>query len=289
MACIITGTDFSPQADRAFLRAAQLARQTGLGLRVVHALGAGHAATGPFSPQGTAARHLAALCSSVCGPARATTVPDILEGDPETLLPAQAADLGARLLVIGPHRPDPLRDFTASRLASKLARRLPCPLLLANGPPFTPYRRVLVATDLSAGAMDAARAMADLAPGSGGDVVFYHSYDPRPFGGIAAGTGPRSAMEEARAQRQAAIEGELAAMASATGIEPHWIVAEPAEASDAEMILRMARSGAFDLVVAGMQGKSAIQRFLLGSVAETLLREAELDLLLVPPASRTPA
>lgn len=119
------------------------------------------------------------------------------------------------------------------------------------------------------------------------EVILYHAFDPRPFGGIAASAGSRAAAEQERSQCRLAMERELSVLATAAGINEYRIVVEPAATSAATMILRQAEAASVDLMVAGAQGKSATERFLLGSVAEELLRDATQDLLLVPPEAHS--
>ena len=59
-------------------------------------------------------------------------------------------------------------------------------------------------------------------------------------------------------------------------LDEHFIVGEPAST-----ILDMAAEGNFDLIVIGNKGRSAINRFLLGSVTSKVVHHAPCSVLLV--------
>ena len=56
--------------------------------------------------------------------------------------------------------------------------------------------------------------------------------------------------------------------------------------SAAEEIVHAAESGQFDVVVMGTHGRSGIGRLLLGSVAETVMRHAQIPVLTVREGPR---
>ncbi|MDQ1262417.1 MAG: hypothetical protein QG575_1598 [Euryarchaeota archaeon] len=55
-----------------------------------------------------------------------------------------------------------------------------------------------------------------------------------------------------------------------------------AEGDPAEELLKLCRDGGFDLIVLGTIGKSGLKKFLLGSVAEKVVRHAHVPVLVVP-------
>jgi nucleotide-binding universal stress UspA family protein len=54
----------------------------------------------------------------------------------------------------------------------------------------------------------------------------------------------------------------------------------------AEEICRFAREDGFDLVVVGTHGRTGIRHFMLGSVAEKVVREAHSPVLVVRPTEK---
>lgn len=65
-------------------------------------------------------------------------------------------------------------------------------------------------------------------------------------------------------------------------LRPDFTVVELPEMSKAEFIDECVRRHQSDLVIVGTQGRSAVSRFLLGSVAEEVLRGSSVDVLAVP-------
>ena len=280
---IISATDFSPGSDRAFLRSALLARQVGASLLFAHVMADGLEPLLHAERREAAARALEALCAAARTQHGVDADMVMLDGRPDEALPALATERGSLMLVLGPHDPEPIRDLLVAPMANRLLKRLPCPLLFANGLALAPYQRILLATDLSAASAHAATTASRLLHASSPTYFLYHAFDSRPLSGIAAAMASRDARDAEVTEQRERAEQALALLASAAGIAPLRIRSEPMTSSAADMILEHANRCQADLIVAGTQGKSAAQRLLLGSVAETLLRHTTIDLCLVPP------
>jgi nucleotide-binding universal stress UspA family protein len=125
----------------------------------------------------------------------------------------------------------------------------------------------------------------------------------RVLAGIGAGPGahPRSAIEALfvvetglpgalglgadphQVERQA--EEGLKAFLDGLRLDPGWHLAgrvRGGAAADAEILARC-RDAAPDLVVLGTHGRSGFQRFLIGSVTESVMRHAQRSVLVIPP------
>jgi nucleotide-binding universal stress UspA family protein len=63
----------------------------------------------------------------------------------------------------------------------------------------------------------------------------------------------------------------------------HQAMVEEGEVAD--VLLRLAREHAIDLLVIGTRGRRGVKRLLLGSVAEKVFRQARCPVLIVPPAA----
>jgi nucleotide-binding universal stress UspA family protein len=207
----------------------------------------------------------------------------VCDGPPEEALAELAAARCIDLLVLGPHRPDSLRDLILGGTAERLLGKAATPLLFANGQPTAPWQRILLAIDASAAATHAAARAAAITTETSAAWIVFHAFEPRPFGGIAASAAGREAQSAQQDAHRTELKAALQTMVEAVGIRPERIVVEPMAAAPADMILREARAAKAGLVVAGTMGKSLLARMLLGSVAKDLLRDADMDLLLVPP------
>jgi nucleotide-binding universal stress UspA family protein len=77
-------------------------------------------------------------------------------------------------------------------------------------------------------------------------------------------------------------EGQLIELATALHLDPLRVSAEVVVGPAAFEIVRYANERAADVIVLGSHGRGVIRRFLLGGVAERVLREAACPVLVVP-------
>lgn len=144
--------------------------------------------------------------------------------------------------------------------------------------------KILCGTNFDPGADAAARFAASLAARTAGSVELMHvlpPIDPSPF--VTGG--------EVQARHVAEIEreGAVRALAEASralqdvGVAPVTTHIE-AGPPDACLLLHASQMSA-DLIVLGMAGRSRLERWLLGSVAERVVRLSDRPVLLVPPAA----
>lgn len=134
--------------------------------------------------------------------------------------------------------------------------------------------RVLVPIDFSPSARAALEYATFLAVRFGSELVALHVWQPAGYAGpdtlafVPPGHG--RPWEESRGEVLREVERLLAEQdAKPPKAEVRVEVGEPADT-----ILRIAREGGVDLVVMGTHGRTGISRFLLGSVAEAVLRRS---------------
>ena len=121
------------------------------------------------------------------------------------------------------------------------------------------FTRILVPMDLSEPAVEALRLAASIAMRVGARLTILH-VDTSPFPGDEHPEG---------VHRTVAAE-----VPSSVGVEVVFESGEPAEC-----INRIAVEGEHDLVVMGTHGKTGLERVILGSVAETVVRTCEVPVL----------
>jgi nucleotide-binding universal stress UspA family protein len=141
------------------------------------------------------------------------------------------------------------------------------------------FHKILVPVDFSAYASHALRTGSELARRFGSSVTILHVHDPLPYA-FPGDLQPIS--QEQQTQLRAQIDREMAAMrvragtAGASGVETLVV-----EGSPGEEIARCAERGGFDLIVIGTHGRRGLQRLVLGSVAERVVRLAPCPVLTV--------
>jgi nucleotide-binding universal stress UspA family protein len=110
-------------------------------------------------------------------------------------------------------------------------------------------------------------------------TVFYAD----PFSPPAYFTSSRiEALQARRAEELREAEEQLRQFtASALGTLEPWMDVEVAEALPVDAIVAAAEAGAADLIVMGTHGRSGFNRFMMGSVAERVLRQSRVPVLTV--------
>ena len=143
---------------------------------------------------------------------------------------------------------------------------------MAADPPADGFARILVPTDFSAGSERAWAAARRLAARLGAELVLVHVLVERPL----YSEGPFT-MKRARdvfdASRAWAVKtlGEWTATAATSGLSARWVVRTGVPY---EEIVGAAVQERADLIVIGTHGRGGLDRALLGSVADRVIRLA---------------
>jgi nucleotide-binding universal stress UspA family protein len=145
------------------------------------------------------------------------------------------------------------------------------------------FSRILVPTDFSAGSEAAWRAAQRLAGALGAELVLLHVFVETPlfFEGPFAGERVREVYASARAWVQEQID-KWAADARATG---RTVRAALRTGVPYQEIVAAARDEGADLVVLGTHGRGGLDRALLGSVADRVIRTAPCPVMTIRDAS----
>jgi nucleotide-binding universal stress UspA family protein len=148
-----------------------------------------------------------------------------------------------------------------------------------------PFRKILVAVDFSPTSEQAVAVAGDLARRYGASVTLVTVYEPiayaLPDGGVLFA---RPEIDVLFEELEKQLEGlRPQSVAADVGVELR--VLQGVAASE---ICAAAEAGGFDLIVMGTHGRTGVSRFLLGSVAERVVRTAPCAVLTVrlPSASR---
>lgn len=149
----------------------------------------------------------------------------------------------------------------------------------------TRFENLLVATDFSDQAVQALDAALDVA-GEGSHLTLLHVYPPpgllMPEGFVAAT--PQTYRELIEAIDRSLEELRLRATRAGLTVTPIAV-----QGHAATELCRVAREGKHDLIIVGTHGRTGIARFMLGSVAEHVLRDAPCPVLVVRPVTEPTA
>jgi nucleotide-binding universal stress UspA family protein len=145
--------------------------------------------------------------------------------------------------------------------------------------------KIVCPTDFSEAAAMAEHEAARLATALGAEIVLLHVASEAPLWRESVYTtsllgvfeGQRKWAEDALAQRAAELAVKNIAARSVVKVGAAW-----------SEILRLATAEHADMIVMGTQGRTGLERFLLGSVAERVIRQAPCPVLTVRPPTEGP-
>jgi nucleotide-binding universal stress UspA family protein len=146
------------------------------------------------------------------------------------------------------------------------------------------FKHILATTDFSGASQDALVTAGQLASGANAKVTLIHVYDPTPLGPALAYLRKSQVADEARARADSEMRRELERTRSeALGDVELVELALVEDSSPALAVSDYAKSHDIDLVVVGTHGHTSMSRWLIGSVAEKVVRRAPCSVLVVRP------
>jgi len=280
---ILVATDFSTRSDRALLRGTLLARESAAMILLVHVVDDDQPKRLLERKKRDAMALLRDLAESMSSADGIACKPRVVLGDPFQAIIQAANDGDVDLVVMGPHRRQLLRDVFVGTTVERTIRHGQRPVIMANAVPASSYKCVLVATDFSDCAAQAVRAARTLGLLNAAKVVVHHAFDAPAEGLLLRASTTTQRLREYIAEEQEAANSALREFLHKVELRPSRRIVELIETSAAYMIRQCAREQRADLVVVGTCGRSGARRFLLGSVAAEVLRDAQIDVLAVPP------
>ena len=144
------------------------------------------------------------------------------------------------------------------------------------------FRTVVLATDLSPTSEAATTAALDLAGTLGARLLAVSVIDP---GSLRLPGGRfRQRVDQVRSERELAAQS-LVARGRSIGVAVDFLVWE---GDPGEAIIDAAAAETADLIVVGSHGRGTVGRFLIGSVSDHVVRNAQCPVLVVRPGAPAP-
>jgi nucleotide-binding universal stress UspA family protein len=190
------------------------------------------------------------------------------------------------LVVMGTNGRNAFERLLLGSVTERMLRKLPVPILtvshldptmeLRNTEP-VPLRKILYATDLSDGSEVGMKVSLDLARRTGARLTVLHVLDPIPPYWGDMGT---LVVESEDRRREALNRLRL----SIPGIGSQGVEVTPMmiEGDPSREILRVADEEKMNLIVLNLEGKTLVERAVLGATAERVIRAAHVPVLSIP-------
>jgi nucleotide-binding universal stress UspA family protein len=286
---ILVPTDGSDHAQRATAHALSLASTLGSD---VHALGVIDvaAAAGPFDAGGVEPAFIQRLEEHAEENVEAVenqwAQPDRFHGDTRKGSPSQTIldyieEAEIDIVAMGTHGRTGLRRFVLGSVTEHVIRESPVPVLTTskteNQPPTLPYRNVLVTTDGSDCAARAVDHAIEIADACDATLHVLHAVEEAFVVGPDVNA-PSDYLKNLETAGRNAVE-DIADQAEAAGVDVRTAVEE---GRSSDVIQRYAADNDIDMIAMGTHGRTGMDRVLLGSTTERLLRRSERAVLAVP-------
>lgn len=281
MKTILVATDFSTRSDRALRRATLLAKQHRAKLEIIHVIDNDRSERLVASEQADARGLLDELEATIVSVDGVECRARLVLGLPYDGVVHAADELEADLIVMGPHRRETLKDMFVGTTVDRVIRKSRRPVLMANGVPTGSYSNVLIATDMSPGAARAIAATKTLGLLQGTRVGVLHAFSAPSYRLMVRASVTSSELKDYIESERIDAGRELGIWLRQVGLKPDFEMLELPELSTANLINECARLKKAELIVIGTKGSSGLEKVLLGSVAEDVLRRARVDVLTV--------
>jgi nucleotide-binding universal stress UspA family protein len=210
----------------------------------------------------------------------------IRSGSIESEIRSSIDDELASIVVMGTHHHGLIRRLLIGTVTEDMLRKLPVPVLTlsSDAQPKT-LSRILFATDLTEPSYDGFTFALDLARTIGARLIVFHAIEPIPlsYGGAVP-------VIDTQAERKLLVENarrKLTELESEGARQNVVVVTEVTEGVASEKILEAAEDFGCELIVLTIHNRGFVERALLGSAAERVVRDAHVPVLSFPVHLKT--
>jgi nucleotide-binding universal stress UspA family protein len=283
---VLVATDFSHNAHEALVRAAHLPIALGSALTLLHVV--------PHDLPADLRAQLRAAAGALLGAAQATAVSEVSragkevavftaidEGRPAECVVRRAIDERTELIVIGRGVRRTLGERLLGSDAERIVRASDTSVLVVGTPPGEPYRRPLLAVDLSTASTPSLELALRVCHSELRELDVLHAFDTPYLAMLREGGMTERDLGEYTAEAEGSARAQLEAWHASVAdlgvaLNPLLRRGDPRRVIVEEQERRQA-----DLIVIGARRHSMVGRLLLGSVAEWAVRAARSDVLVV--------
>lgn len=269
---LLVATDLSTGSARAIVRSDSLAQSSGCRLHAVCVT----------DPTVGAVETTQSLLQQQLEDLGVRATPEVRVGTPFVEIIRAAREVEAELIVVGAQGTHSTIQRILGTTAERVVRKGDRPVLIVRAEPTSAtYRRVLVGTDLSPGAVEAFRFARSAFPGakvSAGYVCTVVGEHMLALHGV-----PDDQIEEMR--RTVLKDGQVALGEWLAQHQLHADACLTVSGDPAGELMSLAERQHDDLLIVGSHGLTGPRYLLLGSVAQRVMRNAAADVLVVRSGS----
>lgn len=278
---ILVATDFSTRSDRALRRATLIARRVGAALTLVHVVDSDRSARLVAAEEAAARSVLDEAAETIRATDGISTDTLVMVDDVHSGIVEAAERIKADLVVVGPHRSS-LRDVFVGTTVERVIRRTGLPTLVAVQAPTASYSKTLLALAFDEASKSAARASLELGLFEHTDVVAFHAFGTPGKGMMQRAMVDKEAIEDHVDTERVSATQQLSDLTAELGLPLSGQRVSEYHGSPVRSILDRAEAEGAQLIVMGTNKPKGLERLLIGSVAEDVIRQTSRDILIVP-------
>lgn len=272
---ILVATDLSARSDRALHRALALAKQRNAALEVIHVIE-------DDIPQDMLEHTEELARNALEAQLKASPLADSVDvkrrfvrGQDYVEIIKESRDTQANLVVLGISRHTSSKLFRGTT-AERVVRLGQTPSLVVKTPTTDPYKRIVVGFDLSVHSRKALEFAATFAPNA--EIFCVHAAH-EPFVGFLGDDSRAELVAQQERDFHLTMDHDLTAISQRLGTSRARFHAVLKIDDPVDSILLTIDEMKADLVVTGTHGRAAIAHAVLGSVAEEILAQSPVDVL----------
>ena len=209
------------------------------------------------------------------------------QGPPIDEILSLTRELHPGLVVIGSRGLGSVGSLLVGSVSEGVVHHAPCPVLIVRGGQKAwPPQRIVIGDDSSDPATKAGELGAVLAKLFGTGTILVRAYEPppEPIGGW--GAQDRIKLDEARLQKERALEMRARALEAIGESRPESRLIET-DPTLALLLVAEEKEEEKTIIAVGSRGLGAAKRLMLGSVSTKVLRAARGPVLICPPGNQT--
>ena len=274
---LLMGTDLSVRSDRALQRALVLALDLRLDLTIVHVVDDSLPASVIEDQEAFARRTIEAQLRALDLAAKVAPEVHVVRGQDFAKLASLGHQMDGDLVVLGNHR-HTIIDLFRGTTVERVVRFGDRPVLVAKSAVIAPYRKVLVAADYSQHSKAALQLAARIAPRS--KISVLHACQES-FAGFLDEHDLASFVADQQKEIKNWLQPAVDALARELGSNSPRFEFVFGTGAPLSVIQQHVIDTQPELIALGTHGRSGLAHVIVGSIAEHLLAEANIDVLAV--------